>query len=306
VGGIHAGGTGKTPLAGLLAQHFTTKGLTVVLASRGYRRVLHSPCVRAPDQPAPWEAVGDEPSMLRKRIPGLWLAIGPDRCRMLRRARTLLPAGAPSVAILDDGFQHRQLHRDVDIVCLPPDPWLERMLPAGRLREPLRSLRRAHIVCLIGSEADEPRMQRDAARVRSELGLTDVFVVVNRPGEWVCARTGETRRSPGLAAPAAVCGIARPERFLQLISRQGITTASTLTFPDHHQYTAHDVARIGQNGSDGILTTEKDAERLCSQTLAIRLPIWYLTVRHDFAGAGSQEQFLAAVERRTLRQEAVP
>ncbi len=305
IGGIHAGGTGKTPLVGLVAQHLTQQGHTVIVASRGYRRVRSTPVVVAPGEDAPWELVGDEPAMLRRRLPSLWLAIGADRARVLRTAVKRIGGGSNSVAVLDDGFQHRRIRRDIDIVCLPPNPWHDRLLPAGLRREPFSSIRRAHVVCMTGSERVAGQLARDAQCVRERYATVDVFVMLTRPGTWVNAETGEEAARPDTRKPVLICGIARPERFADLVAAQGITPVRTAYYPDHHRYTAREIEAVAGTEIDGILTTEKDAVRLVSQNLAIARRIWYLTLRQDFAEAGERDRFLKVIQRRTLCREAI-
>jgi tetraacyldisaccharide 4'-kinase len=150
VGGIHAGGTGKTPVAIMLGEHFSKAGRDVALLSRGYKRINSRPIIAEPGEKQTWDRIGDEPVMFQQAVPKAWLGIGANRKRNAKEIAGRLRDNA--VIILDDGFQHRSVHRDIDIVCLPADLFADYLIPAGFLREPKTSLSRAHAICLIGSE----------------------------------------------------------------------------------------------------------------------------------------------------------
>ncbi|HWG21160.1 MAG TPA: tetraacyldisaccharide 4'-kinase [Terracidiphilus sp.] len=176
------------------------------------------------------------------------------------------PEGSPAIHILDDGFQHRQLHRDIDIVLLNRADWHDRLLPAGNLREPLASIRRAHILAI---PATEPGLE---AELRA-WGWTGPL--------WFLHRRMEI---PPIDGPVlAFCGIARPDQFFEGLQSAGVPLAARRAFPDHHRYTSHDLDRLTSRaraaGAVALLTTEKDAIRLAP--LQSSLPVLIATLRTE-------------------------
>src|SRR5208283_2892015 len=151
----------------------------------------------------------------------------------------------PQLHILDDGFQHRSLARDFDIVLISERDFEDKMVPSGRLREPLSSLRRADAIVLpAGVAVDHPALrQKPIWRIEREL------VLPNLP-----------------SAPVVFCGIARPQQFFAQVRAAGITPAAEVEFRDHHAYDRSDIERLlamrGKLGAGGFLTTEKDAVNL--------------------------------------------
>ncbi|MGB6722864.1 MAG: tetraacyldisaccharide 4'-kinase [Terracidiphilus sp.] len=166
--------------------------------------------------------------------------------------RALAPAGTVSgIHLLDDGFQHRQLHRDIDILLINPSDVEDRLLPAGNLREPLRAARRASCLAI---PADNPEIE-SAMKAWGWQGSI-----------WRLHRKMEV---PSIDGPVvAFCGIARPEQFFAGCERSGLHLAARIAFPDHHRYTPRDLDRLlnAARGSDAtvFLTTEKDRARLGS------------------------------------------
>lgn len=297
VGGVHAGGTGKTPLVGLIAQHFIDRGANVGVVSRGYRRVSRSPIVVSPRDAVDWRDVGDEPAMLRKQLPLLWLSIDSNRPRGIRALAA--KTGANAVAVLDDGFQHRRARRDVDIVCLPPAWESSTLIPRGYLREPLAGIRRADMVCLIGGEGDLEALNRDAADIQDMVGHEQVYVLCRRLGPWVMSADGSETESVPCDSPAVTCAIARPERFLSALRERGLSAEGARVYPDHYAYRSEDVDELLAGGADSIVTTEKDAVRLASLKLANQPSICYLRLRLTFTGSDAEERFYRFLHGRT-------
>jgi tetraacyldisaccharide 4'-kinase len=302
VGGIQAGGTGKTPLCLLIGAAFAGKGITVVFASRGYGRRSRRPLVVRPDEEAAWEQVGDEPAMLRANLAQAWLVVGPDRLRGLRGVCAELRR--PAVAILDDGFQHRRVRRCLDIVCVTPDPWRDLPLPAGYLREPLSSLRRADVVCVNAAAGEEPAARAAAERLKQELGHERVYALVQTPGTWVNLASGACAHLPPTKKPALLSAIARPQRFERLVKALGFEPYCHTALPDHHPFTEAEVRLAAAGGSDALLTTEKDAMRLLKLKLENEVTIWYLKVRTAFTTSQDEQHFAATLYSRTLCEEA--
>ena len=236
VGSLSAGGAGKTPFVIALGELLRARGIRFDVLSRGYRRKTRGVLVVEPDGSA--ADFGDEPLLIARRL-AVPVVVGERRYEAGRVAEQKFQ---PQLHLLDDGFQHRSLARDFDIVLLTADDFRDQLLPSGRLREPFRSLERADAIVLSsGLAADHPALpQKPLWRVERELLLPTL---------------------PG--APIAFCGIARPEQFFAQVRAAGITPAAQLSFGDHHAYDQSDVQRLlaarTKCHAAGFLTTEKDA-----------------------------------------------
>lgn len=246
VGNISAGGTGKTPVVQMMVGLLRQAGLRPAVVLRGYRRrsrglvVVHD----GQQQRADVAAAGDE-AFLHAKTLGVPVVVSADKVEAAAHAAGNLEC---DVIVVDDGFQHRALHRDVDVVIIDPKTLSGALLPAGRLREPLASLGRADIVLL----AD---------------GVTPEQV---RPLMKSSARAFALHRSVRCTAPTtipvvAVTGIAGPERFHDSLRALGYTIADTLVLSDHHRYTAFNVrtiAMLARTHHAQIITTSKDHVKL--------------------------------------------
>jgi tetraacyldisaccharide 4'-kinase len=248
IGNLTLGGTGKTPLVIALAQRLRADGLRPVVLSRGYRRSGSGIVVagRGGGPLVGWNECGDEPFLIAKRAIGAAVVVGSDRHAAGRLAER---EGLGNIFILDDGFQHRRLARNVDIVTIDPAEWAagERLLPAGRWREPKSALERAHLAVV--GEGDGPLPDLPVPAFRAQIavdGLYDGDQPVNP----------ETLRGRTVVAFA---GIAKPERFFAALERLGVNVARRARFRDHHAYTAAEIRKLG---GDVRITTEKDAVRL--------------------------------------------
>ncbi len=286
VGNLTVGGTGKTPCAIALAQWLQARGHAVGILLRGYGRHGSGITVAADTREgrARWEMVGDEAILLARRLPDVPVVVGADRFQAgqeaLRRFRL-------NVLLLDDGFQHRQLHRDLDLVLVDAtDPFGGgRLLPRGRLREPVFGLRRAQAIILNRADqaSDLPGLQRCLEQI---VPGTAQILARHRPSRLTDLAGGE-ERSPGTLMGQrllAVSGIANPEGFHRTLTDLGAVPAGTLAFPDHHAYGPADIARMGraaeETRADLIVTTEKDAIRLSAwgEDGLTRLPVLVLCV----------------------------
>ena len=249
VGNLTTGGTGKTPLVIELARQFRDLGYRPVILSRGYRRKSRGIVIvsRGDGPEVDWTKSGDEPQLMAIRLPDVAVVIGGDRYRSGRLAES---ERLGNLFILDDGFQHRRLHRDVDIVTIDPIEWAgdDRLLPEGRWREPRSAIERAHAACIQvvpGSRA-------------TDLGLPAFEIETIVDG---ISHNGQILPVSRLADTpvTAFAGIAKPERFFDLLESVGITLAEKITFRDHHRFTSSDLRKLaGQTH----ITTEKDAIRL--------------------------------------------
>ncbi len=254
IGNLAAGGAGKTPFAIALAQALTRRGVAADILSRGYgRNAAHAARV---DPQGHARDYGDEP-LLMARATGLPVYVAAQRYQAGLLAQAETPEAA--VHILDDAFQHRQLHRDVNILLLSTRDLNDRLLPAGNLREPLSALRRATVVVI---PAEEPEVES----YLSGQGAPDGRSAAPRWNGplW---RMRRVMQVPSGDEPfLAFCGIARPTQFFAGLEAAGVRLAARAVFPDHHPYTAADMARLAAQaraaGATALLTTEKDRVRL--------------------------------------------
>jgi tetraacyldisaccharide 4'-kinase len=270
VGNLSVGGSGKTPIVAALARQLVASGERPAILSRGYaRRNVVDGVVIASDGTrvlAPVVETGDEPQMLAGSLPGVAVLVSPDRHLAGRIAERRLGC---TVMLLDDGFQHLALGRDVDVVVMPASDLAGSVFPYGRLREPLDAASSA--VCLL-----VPGPAEDVARVEATFDRMPVFRVLTRSGPLRPPDPGEAGGPPP-ARVVAVAGIARPARFFSALRDQGYDVARELAFADHHWYTAKDLDRIDaavrQAGADLVVTTEKDAARLPGRPRWAALPV---------------------------------
>ncbi len=270
VGNLTVGGTGKTTFVAWLSAWLRERGFRPAILTRGYGgRAGRGPLVvcRGAGPEVPVREAGDEPFLLAQRLPWAVIVAGADRVRSVYQARAL---GA-DVAVLDDGFQHLRLERDLDILLLDAqNPFGNyRLLPAGTLREPARGLNRADVIVITRSRAGERfdvlervirRYNPRAPVVRAGHRLVGFFDAAGRP-------------QPAPPRAVAFCGIGNPEIFFADLERSGLELAATVRFRDHHPYTARDVERLealAREHGATLLTTEKDLVRL----LAALPPGW--------------------------------
>jgi tetraacyldisaccharide 4'-kinase len=282
IGNLHWGGTGKTPLVASVAAHLRDRGLAVCILSRGYAsRGRGVRVVSTGEGPllGPLLA-GDEPVLLAGELPGVAVVVGPERYDAGMAALRRLPK-PPDLFLLDDGFSHLGLARNLDIVAFPAsDPFGGgRLFPAGRLREPLASIARAHVVVLTG--AGSPEDGRRLAESLRPYGFTGPgFASFTRPGQprWI----GEAGELAAGSKVFLVTAIARPERFVSSARELGFEVAGELRFPDHHPYPAPSLDRIAEafrtSGAAAVLTTAKDGVKLLGR---LDLPLAELPVRAE-------------------------
>jgi tetraacyldisaccharide 4'-kinase len=273
VGNLHWGGSGKTPLTAALAAHLRDRGARVCILSRGYgSRGRGNEVVRVVstgEGPLLGPLVaGDEPVLLAGSLPGVAVMVGPDRFAAGEAAlRRLDPA--PDLFLLDDGFSHLKLARDLDLLAFPAsDPFARgRLFPGGRLRKPLVSSARAHAVLLTGA----PDGAASGAALAAALGPYGFR------GEGFVSRTEPEapRLAGGAPLPAGsrvfvVSAIARPEVFLGLVRSLGYVVAGELRLADHHPYPEPTLRRLEEgfraSGALAVLTTSKDWVKLYGRT----------------------------------------
>ncbi|MGA8530249.1 MAG: tetraacyldisaccharide 4'-kinase [Acidobacteriaceae bacterium] len=248
IGNLSVGGSGKTPLTIRLAELLREQSVAVDVLSRGYGR--QSDEVERVDPEGSAEEFGDEPLEIA-RATGVPVFVAPRRYAAGMLAEDSAPR--PGLHLLDDGFQHRQLARDIDIVVLHRSDFTGRLLPAGRLREGFASLRRAHILVLREEDAD------------LEAGLRAYGL--QQPIWWM-ERHLEV---PAVQRGVAFCAIARPEEFFSGVKAGGVPIVAMRAWRDHHRTTETDVAELvelqRQHEAEAFLTTEKDRVRLAPDML---------------------------------------
>lgn len=238
VGNLAVGGTGKTPVAAWIARELVAGGSKPVLLARGYGR--------------------DELLLHERWNPDVPVLAGADRVASARRAR----GDGHDAAVLDDGFQHRRLTRDVDVVLLAAeDPFPGRLLPRGPYREAPRALARAHAVLVTRRVAPAHAARTLADAVRGRFAHLVTATLHLAPGDWrdLDGAVAQAPEGPILA----VAGIARPEEFASQLSDVLAGPVELVGFPDHHEYSLRDVeALVARAGGRTLVTTEKDAVKL--------------------------------------------
>src|SRR6266851_1446554 len=249
VGNLSVGGSGKTSFVIALGELLKARSIRFDVLARGYRRKTRGVLVVESDGNA--ADFGDEPLLIARRL-GVPVIVGESRNEAGRVAEQKFQ---PQLHILDDGFQHRSLARDFDIVLLTERDFDDRMLPSGRLREPLSSLQRADAIVL-------PRDFSGQNFSVHELTIESLA----RQGKLIWRMTREISIPAAPSAPIVFCGIARPQQFFAQVRAAGITPVAEVEFRDHHAYDGSDIKRLlamrGKLGAGGFLTTEKDAVNL--------------------------------------------
>jgi tetraacyldisaccharide 4'-kinase len=263
VGNLSIGGSGKTPFAILLGELLQARGVKFDVLSRGFGRKSRGVLlVDAGGLPSQY---GDEPLLIARRLQAP-VVVGEDRYKAGRFAESKF---GPQLHLLDDGFQHRGLHRDFDIVLVTPQDASDRLLPAGRLREPLTSLRRADAVVLAGGASAEsfPLEGKLIWRVRRGIAPQNVP-----------------------QRPVAFCGLARPQNFVLQLRAANIEPAAEAFYRDHHAYNEKDVHELlelkRKSDAGGFVTTEKDAVNLGPYLSALQ-PLSVVPVRMELADAAN-------------------
>jgi tetraacyldisaccharide 4'-kinase len=265
VGNITVGGTGKTPLVITLAKGLTDRGIPVAVLSRGYKGKGSSGPLVSDGKTlllSPEES-GDEPFQMAQALKGIPVLIGKDR---FANGQLVLQRFNIRGVLLDDGYQHLQLHRDLNILLIDSEIGFgdHHLLPRGILREPLRHLHRAHLFLL--TKVEDPENCRPLEKMLREFHPSSpVFHSHYEPqgligpgGEWVGLQTLKGKKA------LAVSGIANPAYFSLLLRKCGMEIVREMIFPDHHRFTSKDLVAIEKESkeADWIVTTEKDIVKL--------------------------------------------
>ena len=261
VGNLSAGGSGKTPFVMLMGELLKARGIKFDVLSRGYGR--KSGGVRLVDPAGLPQEFGDEPLLIARRLQ-VPVIVGEDRYAAGRFAESKF---GPQLHLLDDGFQHRALARDFDIVLVTPQDANDRLLPAGRLREPLSALRRADAVVLASGASAES-------------------FPLGRKLVWRVRRGIMTQNVP--PRPVVFCGIARPQNFALQLRAANIEPVAEAFYRDHHAYGEKDVRELlelkRKSEAGGFVTTEKDAVNLGGYLAALE-PLAIVPVKMELSDA---------------------
>jgi tetraacyldisaccharide 4'-kinase len=284
VGNLTVGGTGKTPAVELAVRTLWDLGHRPAVLSRGYGRRSRGVQVVADAASIRLDAEegGDEPFLLARRLPGVPVVVGANRSEA---AALAIARFGVSALVLDDGFQHRTLRKDLEIVMArAASPWGNgRLLPGGPLREPLAALRRADLVVATGvaRAGDAQAVAADVARWAPGV---PVLAAAHVPTE--CWESGTMRPVPlgslRGARALAFAGIGSPRGFRRTLEDLGVRVEAFAGFGDHHWYSREELAalqeRAAARGADGLITTEKDWVRL-RRLPARGRPVWVVGVR---------------------------
>ncbi len=284
VGNLTAGGTGKTPLVESILRYLSAQGIHAAMLSRGYGRRSRGVRVVSDGRQLLLDAreAGDEPVQVARKFPGVPVIVAERRIEGARLAVREFGAG---VIVLDDGFQHRSLHRDLDIVVLDAEKPIDKepMLPAGLRRERLDSLRRAHIIVYTGIRETDALLPPWSGRFPRHEG--QIHLVCHR--SWRMLRDALSF----VDVPVSSCrgkravvfsGIGNHGRFLADATAAGISVAAAFRFRDHYRYLRKDLEFLAgccrEEKADFLLTTEKDTMRLESDAQMFKDTLDGLTV----------------------------
>ena len=315
VGNVTVGGAGKTACIELIAKKLTADGRRVAILSRGYGGLRRAYWLRVEggrlcvngDALAAADGLADEPQLLALSVEGTPVVVGADRARTGAWA---VKQFRPDVLLLDDGFQHRRLHRDCDVVLvharMPLGGWA--LLPRGPMREPLSALQRAQVVVMTKVDEAWETSAALAERLRSFNRHAVLATAVHEPTAVVDTSSGERHEPRRLAGRRVglLSSIGDPDGFEATVKRLHATILWHRAFPDHHRYTQADVAWVldeaNRTRPDVVLTTQKDHVRLRPWTTDQgpgTVPLWVLGVRMRIvSGEAELDARLAALHTR--------
>ena len=283
VGNLTVGGTGKTPMVLWLAQKFLGEGKRVAILSRGYRGSHGS---------------SDEVSLLRRRLGDrVLIGVGPDRFENGARLESQYPI---DIFLLDDGFQHLQLARDLNILMLDGSRKLtnEQLLPAGFLREPISACRRADIL-IVSRKSEHPSIEARDSQSYS------IFYAQTRLLGFRLLHADPTEKYLSEIVPGpflAFCGIGNPDGFFDDLARWHVPLVEKKAYRDHHKYSASELrslqSRAQASGATALITTEKDAENL--PQIKFDLPVWIAAIDLVFT---NESELVAAIDRKLAARQ---
>ncbi len=301
VGNITIGGTGKTPFVAYLCRHFLEEGSTIAIASRGYGGKKSSSDVLVVSNGkgqilCSAEECGDEPFLLAHTLQDVPVLISKKRSKAIEKA---VQRFDPDIIVLDDGYQHRAVHRDIDILLIDAtNPFGNyRLLPSGILREPIRNLSRAHIIVITRAEKEEEFITLKRIIKTHNMNAL-VFQSSHSLLKFVDEDSGTTMHPEELSGKKvfAFCAIGNPAIFIMDLEKLGAEIVGRSFFRDHYRYSPADMKKIEKDalnaGAEIIVTTHKDIVNL-GKSGSSALPLYYAelqTVIH------SSEQFFSILE----------
>ena len=297
VGNITVGGTGKTPTTAYIANQLTEHGWRVVIVARGYQRKNQGTCIVSDGQGslANFENAGDEPLLLAQSCPRVPVIVSASKTEAAQLAAQKF---CPAVIIIDDGFQHRRLARNMDIVMTPAYLFCKQSwaLPAGPLRETTTSLKRANIVLINDLKDYSSDTQKNILLKSQQQTAAKVLPVDFHAREFINMATGKKSPMNRLAGRNffLVSGIAFPKRFYKMVEACGACIVAHHYYSDHHSYSPADATFILESfqtsDADSIVTTSKDAIKLKLFKVLELLPIYILEI-----GLVAPEQLLSTI-----------
>ena len=311
VGNLSMGGTGKSSMVMEIAQYAVEQGIRVAVLSRGYGRKSRHLKIVMPHAPLPGpEEIGDEPWMIRHRIPGIALLVHADRGRMASRHWNEL--GKPQLVILDDGFQHWKVARDCDLVMVDAGEAIGRPIPFGKMREPIAALGRAELVIISRFDSVPPEILQSLKQKITRFIRSDQHAPWKRK-RWVKKdkpiisstysfldfldiASGKVVQQPERVKYLLLAGIAKPDGFRALAKSLNIAIEEEVYFPDHHILQTKDIERIRSYGLP-LLITEKDWARWRDSLISIHAQGLVIRVKVDFPDGQPFKEFLAEVKR---------
>ncbi len=305
IGNLSVGGTGKTPLVDWVVKYYLSIGCTPAIVSRGYRRESKGVQLVSDGQNILLGSreSGDETAMLAWNNPNAIVMVAEKRKDAISYIVKRFAKRLPSVIILDDAFQHRQIHRELNIALInASEPFFNaKMLPEGRLREPLKNLKRANLIVL--NKISDPQKADTIEKKLDQTG-TPVIKARLKTAELVCVSgaftTSEEARSMQEIKAFAFAGIASPESFLESLKQEGVDIAAHRFFHDHAPYSVKKLQAIRKEAETkglSLITTEKDYFRMLGHPELIRIitsrPCYYLKIEIDiFEGKEKLQEML--------------
>ena len=304
VGNITVGGTGKTPVVRWLCEHLRARGMNPAVLMRGYKSI---------------NGISDEQTMLRQslNVPGqVPLVVHANPNRLIGGADVLREHPFVDVFVLDDGFQHRRLARDFDLVLISAtDPFgFDHVHPRGLLREPLAGLKRVDaIVITRADEVDAPALAEIERRIRIHQPTAPIYRANHVQTGFRSATGVQPMDRLATQRVFAFCGLGNPNSFFQQVARHAAALAGSRAFPDHHAYSDADVAAIdraaGLAQADLILTSEKDWVKMSGLPVAVKtsVPVGRVEMEVRFIDSGDAKLLSQVLGKaRLISPSAVP
>jgi len=271
VGNIAAGGTGKTPFVELLAEYLLDKGKFIVIVLKGYKREHDDMKVvelgfQNENHELNIENFGDEAFVLLENLSKIksgkgLLVVGDEKTKAAKFASVKFK---PEIIIIDDGFQHRKLYRDLDIVIINPHQ-NKHLIPAGNLREPVKNIHRANII-VVNNKFDKD--------IINENIQNKPRIICNYEFEGFINIKNETLSAAEITKAAVFCGIGEPGSFIKLLEGLNIKIREFIKFPDHHYFSINDINKIiesyNKSGAKYVLTTQKDFVRIKNSEVVLK------------------------------------